>query len=153
MATNNASDILASETITTSFEVIYRETFHKANGLNLQGWLQTWELWEESGVSKNAFAKILVDGGYFEKVSTINQNLGHIKWVIEENGYEDASEILADYSGMGEIRGERDSHKEPKAPETKAPKATKAKAFNAKAEAKNFTEEQIIAMLVEKKKG
>jgi len=143
VATNQAS-VLHASSIITSFEVIYRETFHKANGYELKGWLATWELWEESGMTKNAFAQLLVQGEYFDKVTTINQNFGHIKWVIEENGYDEASEILADYSGMREIRDERYPKDSAKV------KKNDVEKFDAIREAKKFTKAQLVAMLAVK---
>lgn len=147
MATYKASVLNASEIIDT-FEGIYKRTFHKANGLDLKGWVETFELWEESGISKNAFATLLVEKKYFDKVSTLNQNFGHINWAIEDNGL-DVREICLEFSGMNEIRDAR-YPKTPKAPAI----VNKAKGkFNAKVEASKYTEDQILAMLVAKKKG
>lgn len=145
MATIKAS-VLNASTITETFEGIYRSTFHKANVLTLEGWIQAFELWEESGISKNAFASVLVEGGYFERTSTVNQNFGHIAWAIEENGCE-TEDIRADYSGMNEIREERYGKKS----DAPAPKKAKAKVkFNAKTEASKYTRAEILEMLAVK---
>ena len=93
------------------------KSFIKAGKYSLQGWVQVFECWQGSGISKNAFATV-VDGMVFGDAvlvkSTLNAYMGIIEWALDyfdETLDEDSDSltILSEFASMTELRSFKQS--------------------------------------------
>lgn len=140
--------------IVRQYDATAGESFKKANAYDLQGWAQVWELWESSEMTQSDFAQVLDDAGR-NAFSTVKTNLSHMKWALEliaEETGEDFDElsimnIVTRWSSLQELRGERYPSQNKK---TEKKQENKGGKFDAKVRAKEFTVDQLLAMLAAK---
>lgn len=139
MATTNGKRTMRMSNLSELLREVEVKYFLAASKSVLTGWVKVYELYDESGMTANAFAQLVVDAEIEGRVSTVKQNISHIEWAVE-NGYE-----LGEFVSLGEIRALRYPAK---------PQAAKAvKRFDAKREAKKYTVKQLEAMLAVAKAG
>ena len=136
----------------------YRATalvsFTKADAYDLQGWVQTYELWADSGMNKADFGQVLQDAN-LNKQSTVKQNLSHISWALEllENEIDEPTtlDVVSRWASLNAIRSERYPNNTKSTATVKVEKVSKA--FDAKAQAKQMkkelTRKQIAELIAE----
>lgn len=136
--------------IVADYKATAGKSFAKAGAFDLQGWCQTYEVWEHSGMNAQDFAELLDAQGLNAK-ATVKTNLSHLKWalgVIADETGEDIDElsimnIVTRWSSMRAMRDERyPSQNNKKKQETK-PKGK----FDAKTEARKYSVKELLAML------
>lgn len=138
--------------IIAAYKATAGKSFDKAKAFELQGWCQTYELFLESGLDTVEFGQVLEDAG-LNKVATVKQNLSHIKWAIaylSETMEDEATiaDVVVEFTNILAIRKLRYPNKTEEKTEKK--KTSKSDEFDAKASAKKFTVNQLLAMLAAK---
>lgn len=138
--------------IVADYKATAGKSFAKAGAFDLQGWCQTYEVWEHSEMNAQDFAELLDAQGLNAK-ATVKTNLSHLKWalgVIADETGEDFDElsimnIVTRWSSMRDIRLERYPSQQTT---TEKKQETKPKGkFDAKTEARKYSVKELLAML------